>query len=89
MLTRANAAQVATAALAFFPEYPGTFSGRGIVTCGGGIKYGTCAWVLIKLPRQHGCTLPIEVWCLNDDEFDPWWTETAFALLMFAAAKFH
>ncbi|WP_428305400.1 hypothetical protein [Lacipirellula sp.] len=47
------------------------FEGRGIVTCGGGVKYGACAWVLVRLLRFLGCDLPIEVWALDDDEFDP------------------
>jgi FkbM family methyltransferase len=53
------------------PEYPGGHAGRGIVTCAGGAKYFTCAWVLIWLLRRYGCTLPIEVWYLGLEEMDP------------------
>lgn len=55
------------------PFEGGRCCGKGIVICGGGIKYGGCAWVLIRLLRHLGCQLPIEVWCLNDDEYDPEW----------------
>jgi len=37
----------------------------------GGAKYFTCAYVLIHLLRRtHGCTLPIEVWHLDEGEID-------------------
>lgn len=49
------------------------YRGRGIVTCAGGIKYQTCAWVLIKMLRHFGCDLPIEVWYLGEQEHDPAW----------------
>ncbi|WP_197531006.1 hypothetical protein [Posidoniimonas corsicana] len=74
-LTRANAAKHADAFLDRCPEWPDQCEGRGIVTCGGGIKYGGCVWVLCRLLRHLGCELPIEVWCLNSDEFDPEWIE--------------
>lgn len=41
---------------------PFAFSGRGVVICGGGIRYFTCAWVCINILRKLGCTLPVEVW---------------------------
>lgn len=44
------------------PPYPGTFKGKGIVICGGGITYFTCAWVTINILRKKKCTLPIELW---------------------------
>jgi alpha 1,2-mannosyltransferase len=47
--------------------FPGNYDGRGIVTCAGGIKYFTCAWVSISLLRKHGCKLPIEVWYAKDE----------------------
>jgi len=43
-----------------YPE--GQFGGSGIVTCAGGRSYFTCVWVLVKLLRQLGCQLPVEVW---------------------------
>lgn len=46
------------------------FHGRGIVTCAGGVKYNVQAWVLLRLLRHLGCSLPIEVWYLGQDEFD-------------------
>ncbi len=55
------------------PPYPsGRFAGRGIVICGGGRKYFTCAWVCINLLRHVGCKLPIELWHLGPYEMsDP------------------
>jgi hypothetical protein len=43
-----------------YPE--GRFAGRGIVICGGGDVYFTCAWVCIGMLRRAGCALPIELW---------------------------
>jgi hypothetical protein len=44
----------------------GRFSGRGIVTCAGGPRYFTCAWVLIwTLRRVLRSKLPIQVWHLG------------------------
>jgi FkbM family methyltransferase len=50
--------------------YPDTHHGRGIVTVAGGARYFTCAYVLLSLLRRHGCTLPVEVWCLDEGEID-------------------
>lgn len=47
---------------------PPHFSGRGIVICGGGIRYFTCAWVCINMLRKLGCTLPVEVWHFGKSE---------------------
>src|SRR5215472_19305611 len=52
------------------PDYSGSHKGCGIVVCGGGVKYFTCAWVLIKLLRHLGCGLPIQLWHLGDDELN-------------------
>jgi|GEM_PF-694289 len=47
--------------------YPDCYEGTGIVICGGGVKYFTCAWVNIHLLRRNGCVLPIELW-YSDEE---------------------
>ncbi len=53
------------------PFYPDArFQGRGIVICGGGVKYFTCAWVCINRLRRLGCHLPIQVWHLGGEEMD-------------------
>lgn len=52
---------------AAIPSYPGQYHGRGIVICGGGLKYFTCAWVNISLLRKNGCTLPIELWYIGNE----------------------
>lgn len=49
-----------------FPE--GRFDGRGIVICGGGVRYFTCAWVCINMLRRLGCNLPIQLWHLGARE---------------------
>jgi hypothetical protein len=46
-------------------------TGRGIVTCAGGIKYLPSVWVMLKRLRDLGCTLPVEMWHLGDAEVDP------------------
>lgn len=50
--------------------YPGRFTGRGIVTLGGSAKFFTCAYVLIRMLRKLGCTLPVELWYLGPGELD-------------------
>lgn len=58
---------------AFIPtlrDYPGTFAGRGIVICGGGMKYLPGAWVCIRMLRHLGCALPMELWHLGPEEMD-------------------
>jgi hypothetical protein len=75
MLTVEGAAAKAAEFIETIPPYPGTFEGRGVVICAGGVKYLTCAWVLIKMLRHLGCTLPIQVWYLGEDEGDPDWIE--------------
>jgi len=49
------------------PPYPGNFSGRGIVMCGGGLTYFTCCWIAIKAIRRTGCELPIELWYIGNE----------------------
>src|SRR5438046_8850160 len=45
-------------------------SGKGIVICGGGMKYFPCAWVCINRLRALGCQLPIELWYLGSSEMN-------------------
>ncbi len=52
------------------PPYPGGFQARGIVICGGGVRYFTGAWVCIQMLRRLGCGLPIELWFLGRREMD-------------------
>ncbi len=48
------------------------FQGRGIVTCAGGPRYFTCAWVLIRVLRDVLKTkLPIQLWHRGAAEIDP------------------
>jgi hypothetical protein len=73
LLCRENAAEHAEAYLRSIEPYPWQFRGRGLVTCAGGVRYNTCAWVLIKIARELGCTLPIQVWYLGPEERDERW----------------
>jgi ADP-heptose:LPS heptosyltransferase len=45
--------------------------GRGIVTCGGGLRYFPSVWVLVRTLRAVGCTLPIELWHIGTEEITP------------------
>lgn len=49
-----------------YPE--DTFSGKGIVTCGGSEKYFVPAVIMIKMLRYLGCTLPVQIWYLGEEE---------------------
>jgi len=50
------------------PEFPDNCQGRGVVVTGGG-KYFISAYVTIRVLREVGCTLPIELWHF-DGEID-------------------
>jgi ADP-heptose:LPS heptosyltransferase len=52
------------------PGYPDRYQGRGIVICGGGVRYFTSAWVCINMLRRLGCRLPIQLWYLGKKEMD-------------------
>ena len=55
--------------LSRLPPYPGTFEGRGIVICAGGVTYFPAAWVCIQMLRRLKCDLPIQLWHLGHGEF--------------------
>ena len=44
--------------------------GRGIVVCASGVAEFTSAWVCIRMLRQLGCALPIQVWHWGPHEVD-------------------
>ncbi len=52
------------------------FSGRGFVICAGG-PYLESAYVVVRLLRYYGATLPIEIWHAGEDEI-PAWARSAF-----------
>lgn len=68
-----NAVRMADEYYRRIPAYPTYYRGLGIVTCAGGPKYLTAAWVLIKMLRELGCRLPIQVWYLGEKERDDKW----------------
>src|SRR5258708_4634129 len=58
-------------AITRIPPFPSNrFDGRGIVICGGGLRYFPCAWVCIQMLRQVGCHLPIQLWYQGKEELD-------------------
>jgi hypothetical protein len=48
---------------------------RGIVIVGGGKKYLPGTYVLLRMLRHRGCTLPVEVWHLGPREMPIEWGE--------------
>lgn len=70
LLTRSNAFAASEQFIQSVPEYPGTFEGKGIVICAGGVRLFTSAWVCINMLRKLGCTLPIQLWHLGKRELD-------------------
>jgi hypothetical protein len=71
MITEQNAAALFDRAAAKPARTPHRdFRGRGIVIPAGGSKYFACAWICIRMLRELDCKLPIELWCLGDDEVD-------------------
>jgi hypothetical protein len=63
-----NARSIADEFIKTIPPYPGgQYEGRGIIICGGG-GYFPSAWVCIRMLRQLGCQLPIQLWYLDDSE---------------------
>ncbi|KAI8468938.1 MAG: mannosyltransferase putative-domain-containing protein [Monoraphidium minutum] len=49
--------------MAEMPPYPAAaFSGRGLVTVGGGMRYIIPAWIMVHQLRHKGCSLPVEMW---------------------------
>ncbi len=69
-LTLANARLACEQFIKTIPSYPGGYAGRGIVICAGGVRYFPGAWVCIQMLRRLGCTLPIQLWHLGEDEMD-------------------
>jgi hypothetical protein len=65
-----NAGLACDAFVKSIPPYPEHYQGRGIVICGGGVRYFTCAWVCINLLRRFGCKLPIQLWHLGATEMN-------------------
>ena len=41
-------------------------AGRGIATMARGVDFVASAWVMIRLWRSLGCSLPVEVWVMED-----------------------
>ena len=51
-------------------DYPGGYSGKGIVICAGGPELFANAWVCVNMLRHLGCQLPIQIWHLGPQEVD-------------------
>lgn len=64
-----NAREIIDGFLGSVPPYPeGRFRGRGVVMCAGGSRMFRCAWVCLNFLRRFGCSLPVEMWALQDSE---------------------
>ena len=67
-LSDLNAAIISEKFCDLISSYPDNLEGRGIVIAAGGAQYYTCAWVNIRMLRNLGCTLPVELWYLGERE---------------------
>jgi len=67
-LTEQNALSKLEEYIANLRGYPGHCEGKGIVVCGGGSRMFTNSWVCINVLRRLGCSLPIQLWHLGDEE---------------------
>jgi hypothetical protein len=65
--------QLSVVGLSTDNRQPTTANGRGIVIVGGGQKYLPGTYVLLRMLRHLGCTLPIEVWHLGPKEMPGEW----------------
>jgi len=70
-ITEENSPEVIKDWLKEIPNYEGIYQGRGIVMVAGGDRYLTNAYASIRLLRDKGCTLPIQVWYLGINEERP------------------
>lgn len=66
-----TARTAAEAFLAKMPACPKSYTGRGIVVCGGGLRSFPGVWVCVNMLRQMGCTLPVQIWYRGRKELDP------------------
>ncbi len=62
ILTLEDALAKAENFITTIPPFPSGYEGRGVIICGGGLKYFTNAWVAIRILRKLGCNLPLQVW---------------------------
>jgi FkbM family methyltransferase len=70
-LSKHSARTAMAHAIRALPKYPARkYRGRGVVICGGGLKYFPCAWVCIRMLRHVGCRLPVQLWYEGAEEMD-------------------
>lgn len=53
---------LAREAITTCPPFDGNASGRGVVICGGGVRYFPSAWITVSMLRRSGCELPVHLW---------------------------
>lgn len=53
------------------PRMPVFTKKRGVVICAGGWRFFPSLYVTVRILRETGCTLPIQVWYLGKAEYDP------------------
>ncbi len=69
-LTLHNARLACERFLRGIPSCPKTYKGRGVLICGGGVRYFVNAWVCVNMLRKMGCKLPVQLWHLGPGEID-------------------
>jgi len=69
-LDAATARAAIDAAATTPPPQPDMIDGRCVVIPGGGARYFPSAWVTIRMLRELGCRLPIELWHVGPEEVD-------------------
>jgi Mannosyltransferase putative len=69
-LSEVNAAQTMGAVARSLPEPTQQFEGRGIVIPAGGARYFPSAYASIRMLRNLGCSLPVELWHMGRRELD-------------------
>ena len=70
-LNRFTARAAAEAFVTRIPPAPKTLRGRGIILCGGGLRYFPGVWITLNMLRRLGCALPVEIWHLGRTECEP------------------
>ncbi|MCX6927631.1 MAG: hypothetical protein NT154_31145, partial [Verrucomicrobia bacterium] len=70
-LNRFTARPTADAFVARIPPTSKALRGRGIILCGGGLRYFPGVWITLNMLRRLGCTLPVEIWHLGRRECEP------------------
>jgi len=69
-LNLATARPAAEAFISQIRSAPQGLCGRGVIFCGGGLRYFPGVWVALNMLRRLGCSLPVQIWHLGKAEAD-------------------